>query len=65
MSMCVGVAVNGNVVQLNVARQSSAEVCQWLEHLRCRSGEPAVTYTQPYSLLGSSDATSVIPVVVF
>jgi len=31
--------VNGNTVHLNVAQQSSTEVCQWLEHLRCRSGE--------------------------
>lgn len=31
--------MNGNEVQLNVAKQSAGEVCQWLEHLRCRSGE--------------------------
>lgn len=31
--------LNGNVVQLNVAKHTSGEVCQWLEHLRCRSGE--------------------------
>jgi len=31
--------VNGNVVQLKMAQHTSGEVCQWLEHLRCRSGE--------------------------
>lgn len=36
------VTVNGNVVQLTMARQSPVEVCQWLEHLRCRSGEQII-----------------------
>jgi len=36
------VAVNGNQIQLNVAKQTAGEVCQWLEHLRCRSGEDIV-----------------------
>jgi len=30
--------VNGNAVDLSMAKQTPAEVCQWLEHLRCRSG---------------------------
>ena len=34
--------VNGKAVSLNMVKQSPAEVCQWLEHLRCRSGEEIV-----------------------
>ena len=36
------VVVNGNCAQLIVAKQSAAEICQWVEHFRCRSGEDIV-----------------------
>ena len=39
--MCIGVpffTVNGRCVQLYTANQTASELCQWVEHLRCRSG---------------------------
>lgn len=40
--------LNGNAVYLNMAKQSAGEVCQWLEHLRCQSGEEIVRIRKPY-----------------
>ena len=30
------------MVQLSMAKYTASEVCQWVEHLRCRSGEDIV-----------------------
>lgn len=34
--------VNGQCVQLNVSNNSSDQICQWVEHLRSRSGNEVV-----------------------
>jgi len=36
------VAVNGKSVYMTIANNTPGEVCQWLEHLRCRSGDEIV-----------------------
>ena len=34
--------VDGKSVQFYVENQSASELCQWIEHLRCRSGSEIV-----------------------